>query len=279
MAGQRTRLLPFEPLLLGGDAKRGRDMFFGKRATCSVCHRIAGQGGLVGPDLTKVGAIRSGRDLLESLILPSATIAQGYNPFLVTTTDGRSTTGVITRQTSDVLFVRDSEIDKMLGKQKSWSEVMFEINDDLLSDEEKIRQETIKRMSAVSDAYGEGTATAEAASAANLQIAEREARDLAKLHFTQGMERVTNERDTQQMIRDMEAETAEFSKQLFMDRAEIAFQFANIASDAMANATHTSSGFSSGRYGSHDGSPELLRLITRIHTPNATASGTEAYKR
>ncbi|MEX2138931.1 MAG: PVC-type heme-binding CxxCH protein [Pirellulales bacterium] len=108
IAGQRARLESFEPLLAEGNAERGRQVFFGKRATCSVCHRIAGEGGQVGPDLTKAGAIRSGRDLLESMILPSATIAQGYDPFLVTTKDGRTTTGVITRQTSDVLFLRDS---------------------------------------------------------------------------------------------------------------------------------------------------------------------------
>ena len=51
---------------------------------------------------------QSGRDLLESIVLPSATIAQGYVPFLVSTTDGRATTGVITRQTNEVLFLRDS---------------------------------------------------------------------------------------------------------------------------------------------------------------------------
>jgi putative membrane-bound dehydrogenase-like protein len=108
VAGQRARLEKFEELLSAGNAERGREVFFGKKATCSVCHRIGGDGGAVGPDLTKVGAIRSGRDLLESIILPSATIAQGYDPFLVTTTDGRAATGVITSQTSDVLFLRDS---------------------------------------------------------------------------------------------------------------------------------------------------------------------------
>jgi putative heme-binding domain-containing protein len=108
MADQHQRLEKFNGLLAGGNTDGGRQVFFGKKATCSVCHRIAGDGGQVGPDLTKIGAIRSGPDLLESILLPSATIAQGYDPFLVTTTDGRTTVGVITRQTSDVLFLRDS---------------------------------------------------------------------------------------------------------------------------------------------------------------------------
>jgi putative heme-binding domain-containing protein len=108
LAGQQARLDALAPLLAGGNAARGREVFFGKRATCSVCHRIAGEGGQVGPDLTKVGAVRSGRDLLESLVFPSATIAQGFDPYVVTTSDGRTTTGVIARQTNDVLFLRDS---------------------------------------------------------------------------------------------------------------------------------------------------------------------------
>jgi putative membrane-bound dehydrogenase-like protein len=108
LASQQARLDGLVPLLANGNAARGRDVFFSKRATCSVCHRVAGEGGQVGPDLTKVGAVRSGRDLLESLVFPNATIAQGYEPYLVTTSDGRATTGVIARQTNDVLFLRDS---------------------------------------------------------------------------------------------------------------------------------------------------------------------------
>jgi putative membrane-bound dehydrogenase-like protein len=108
LASQLKQLEALTPLLAGGDVARGRDVFFGKRATCSACHRIAAEGGEVGPDLTKVGAVRSGRDLLESLVFPSATIAQGFDPYVVTTPDGRTTTGVIGRQTNDILFLRDS---------------------------------------------------------------------------------------------------------------------------------------------------------------------------
>ena len=47
----------------------------------------------------------------------------------------------------------------------------------------------------------------------------------------------------------------------------------HIASAASASATQTSSGLSSGRYGSHAGSPVLVRLITTIQTHSATAIG------
>src|SRR5262245_38216044 len=105
---QRARLAAFDPLLEGGDTARGRQVFFSKKAACATCHRVGTEGGLIGPDLTKVGAIRAGRDILESILLPSATIAQGYDPYLVVTKSGRSLTGVIASQTSDAVLLRDA---------------------------------------------------------------------------------------------------------------------------------------------------------------------------
>src|SRR5262249_36855503 len=66
------------------------------------------EGGQIGPDLTRIGAIRAGRDLLESIVFPSSTIAQGFESYAVTTKDGRALTGVLTRQTGDTLLLRDS---------------------------------------------------------------------------------------------------------------------------------------------------------------------------
>jgi putative heme-binding domain-containing protein len=107
-AEQKTRLAEFEPLLQGGDASRGRTVFFSKKSVCATCHRIGNEGGSAGPDLTKIGVVRSSRDLLESLILPSSTIAQGFDPYLIVTKNGRSLTGVVAAQTGDVVVVRDA---------------------------------------------------------------------------------------------------------------------------------------------------------------------------
>lgn len=54
----------------------GRDAF--RQTGCIQCHRFAGEGGSVGPDLTGIGQRLAPRDLLESILLPSKTIAQGY---------------------------------------------------------------------------------------------------------------------------------------------------------------------------------------------------------
>ena len=62
----------------------------------------------MGPDLTKVGAVRSGRDILESIVVPSSTVAQGYESYAVATKDGRVATGVLARQSADAVALRDS---------------------------------------------------------------------------------------------------------------------------------------------------------------------------
>jgi len=108
IAQQRAKLAEFEPLLTGGSAERGRKVFFSQKVPCATCHRVGTEGGDIGPDLTKIGAIRAGRDILESIVLPSSTIAQGYEPYVVTTKDGRVLTGIVARQTADTLVLRDS---------------------------------------------------------------------------------------------------------------------------------------------------------------------------
>ena len=45
---------------------------------CILCHQKGEQGVHFGPDLTKIGAIRSKRDLLEAIVYPSASIARYY---------------------------------------------------------------------------------------------------------------------------------------------------------------------------------------------------------
>jgi putative heme-binding domain-containing protein len=109
MNARRAHLSSYESLLTGGDPGRGRQVFFGNTAVaCASCHRVGQQGGEVGPDLTRIGAIRSGHDLLESIVLPSSTFAQGYESYSVATHDGRVVNGTIARQDSQMILLRDS---------------------------------------------------------------------------------------------------------------------------------------------------------------------------
>ena len=115
----RARLARFEPLLAGGNVTGGRAVFFGDKVACSTCHSIGEVGGKVGPDLTKVGAIRSGHDILESVLLPSASFAQGYESYRVTVADGAELSGIIVRQTADTVVLRGAGgSDVQLGRNQ-----------------------------------------------------------------------------------------------------------------------------------------------------------------
>jgi len=105
-AKQQAKLAALTGVLAGGEIQRGRDLFFGnKKAICATCHAVQGQGGRIGPDLSKIGAIRNGRDLLEAIVVPSASFARGYEAFVAATASGETYTGVITRETPDAVYL------------------------------------------------------------------------------------------------------------------------------------------------------------------------------
>ncbi|MDX2032681.1 MAG: c-type cytochrome, partial [Blastocatellia bacterium] len=88
-ASRVRRLQTLEPLLTaGGDVGAGRRVFFGARAACAGCHTIGAEGGHVGPDLTSIGSIRSGHDILEAIVFPSATMVPGHESRRITTKAG-----------------------------------------------------------------------------------------------------------------------------------------------------------------------------------------------
>jgi putative membrane-bound dehydrogenase-like protein len=99
------RLQKLEPLLTGGgDVGRGRRLFFGDKVACSSCHTIGLEGGQVGPDLTGVGAIRSGHDLLEAVVFPSASFVPGHEVYNVDTATERLA-GVIRSQSREAVVL------------------------------------------------------------------------------------------------------------------------------------------------------------------------------
>jgi putative heme-binding domain-containing protein len=103
---QQARLAELEPLLTGGSANRGQSVFFGKASACATCHAVRGTGAHVGPDLSKIAGIRTGRDLLESVVFPSASFARGYEPFVVQTKAGQTHAGTLAAETADAIVLR-----------------------------------------------------------------------------------------------------------------------------------------------------------------------------
>ena len=82
-----------------GDVRRGQTLFHGTKAVCAACHAVGYLGGRSGPDLTRIGRIRSERDLLESILFPNASFVRSYEPTTIVTIDGHIHNGVIVKET------------------------------------------------------------------------------------------------------------------------------------------------------------------------------------
>lgn len=106
---QKKRLLAplSERVVSSGDISRGESHFKAGKGTCIACHQVGGVGRPIGPDLSKIGAIRTERDLLESILFPSNTLARDYEAHVIETSDGQQTLGVVRSHTAEGLLVVD----------------------------------------------------------------------------------------------------------------------------------------------------------------------------
>lgn len=82
----------------------GRNAY--RQAGCAQCHRLSGSGGSVGPDLTGVGQRLSPRDLLESILLPSNRITEGYASSELELTSDEIITGFVEREDDQSIVFR-----------------------------------------------------------------------------------------------------------------------------------------------------------------------------
>jgi putative heme-binding domain-containing protein len=80
------------PLVTSGDVARGREWFANE---CSSCHQVNGSGGVLGQDLTGIGAARSRVALTAALRDPSATVALGFRAATAVTRSGERIEGVV----------------------------------------------------------------------------------------------------------------------------------------------------------------------------------------
>lgn len=101
---QKTHLDELIAQLKGGNILRGQMLFNGSKAACSSCHAIGYLGGDMGPDLSRIGQVRTRRDLLESLVYPSVSFVRGYEPMIVVTKSGEDYSGVVRRDTDEVVL-------------------------------------------------------------------------------------------------------------------------------------------------------------------------------
>ena len=91
-----------------GDAARGELIYRRAQLGCMACHSIGGVGGKVGPDMTSIGASAQVDYLVESVFFPNRKIKEGYHAVVVQTKDGEEYSGILVRENTTELVLRDA---------------------------------------------------------------------------------------------------------------------------------------------------------------------------
>ena len=71
---------------------------------CTSCHAVAGRGGIVGPELTAIGAMRGGPYLRDAIVKPAAAHPPGYLVVRAVGNDGKEVRGI--RVNEDVFWLQ-----------------------------------------------------------------------------------------------------------------------------------------------------------------------------
>lgn len=96
-------------LVRPGDPARGAQLFNDdQKLACRTCHSVDGSASKAGPDLGSAGDAFGRRDLVDSILTPSARIAPGYGTVIIETRDGRTLQGVLKQ-------ANDREVQLMAG--------------------------------------------------------------------------------------------------------------------------------------------------------------------
>ncbi len=105
------------PVKVTGNAEKGRAAY--QRLACATCHVIGGEGGVLGPELTKIGQRRAPNYLRQALLDPAKVRPKGvqgilqngfteYLPVSVVSKDGSEVRGVRVNEDSFTIQVRDA---------------------------------------------------------------------------------------------------------------------------------------------------------------------------
>jgi cytochrome c oxidase cbb3-type subunit 3 len=113
-------LAPAKSETHSGDSAKGKTIFW-ETAGCSTCHMVQGRGGVLGPDLSRVGEARSADYLIDSIRQPSKELSNGmldpnnhyglpliYDTVTVVTADGHKFVGVVRNEDTFSLQLIDT---------------------------------------------------------------------------------------------------------------------------------------------------------------------------
>lgn len=117
----QDHLTPYRETLFGGDANRGRKVFYENAAVaCTRCHRIGNDGGgNAGPVLDGLANRTTREHLLESIVYPNRQILQGYETALISLKDGTAAAGVVKSESdSELVLIAPEEGEVRIQKSQ-----------------------------------------------------------------------------------------------------------------------------------------------------------------
>jgi putative heme-binding domain-containing protein len=91
---------------LPGNAQRGAAVY--QSTGCASCHIVSGSGRGLGPDLTRIGALRGAPYLRDALVTPAAAHPPGYMVVRATTAEGSEVRGIRVNEDVFWVLVRDA---------------------------------------------------------------------------------------------------------------------------------------------------------------------------
>lgn len=96
-----------------GDADKGKLQFM---ARCAICHKLFGEGNIIGPELT--GYDRANPDFwLDNIFNPSLEIREGFGNYIVKLKNGQMLTGIMDAQDASGIVLKDIAGNKTPVKQ------------------------------------------------------------------------------------------------------------------------------------------------------------------
>ncbi len=94
-------------LAVKGDAVKGKAFF--KTQSCSACHTDADGQTLKGPHMVDIGKRYSTAELVESVLKPSAKIAQGFETYRFEMVDGKVINGFVVSERAKSVLIREAD--------------------------------------------------------------------------------------------------------------------------------------------------------------------------
>ncbi len=108
-------LAKYAAALEGGDGGNGYGLFFwNSKAQCARCHKLDGNGGEVGPDLSHIGGSLKREQILQAMVDPSVRLAPGYGNVVLKLKDGQEVFGSLMKETDKELTLKTNNAEPLV---------------------------------------------------------------------------------------------------------------------------------------------------------------------